>query len=173
MPVTSPSSSTSSPHSCRTTQAHTDTHVSSTLTTTQLRYDTIRHDTIHTYIQTLDSAHNSQAQGLNLRRRRSLGGKRTVDINDEQTNGFLDEIRMSWNCWEIGWIAVTCSKQTVRSSWKHSAKLGRQCRQHQQVLATWLKGSSGLILLKYRNSVFFDWFLVTFCTRSKTERQPT
>ena len=168
MPVTSPSSSTSSPHSCRTTQAHTDTHVSSSLTTTQLRYDTI-----HTYIQTLDSAHNSQAQGLNLRRGRSLGGKRTVDINYEQTNGFLDEIRMSWNCWEIGWIAVTCSKRTVRNSWKHSAKLGRQCRQRQQVLATWLKGSSGLILLKYRNSVFFDWFLVTFCTRSKTERQPT
>jgi len=61
-----------------------------------------------TYIQTLDNAHNSQAQGFNLRRRRSLGGKRTVDINDEQTDGFLDEIGTSWNCWEIGRIAVTC-----------------------------------------------------------------
>jgi len=44
---------------------------------------------IHTYIQTLDNAHNSQVQGLNLWR--SLGGKTTVDINDEQTYGFLDE----------------------------------------------------------------------------------
>ena len=52
---------------------------------------------IHTYIhtKTLDNAHNSQAQGSNLRRRRSLGGKRTVDINDVQTDGFLDEIWMS------------------------------------------------------------------------------
>jgi len=40
---------------------------------------------IHTYIQTLDNAHCSQAQGLNLRRGRSLGGKTTVDVNDEQT----------------------------------------------------------------------------------------
>jgi len=47
---------------------------------------------IHTHIQPLDNAHNSQAQGLNLRRGRSLGGKRTVHINDEQTDGFLDEI---------------------------------------------------------------------------------
>ena len=46
----------------------------------------------HTYILTLDNAHNSQAQGLNLRRGRSLGGKRTVDINDKQTDGCLDEI---------------------------------------------------------------------------------
>jgi len=46
----------------------------------------------HTYIQTLDDAHNSQAQGLNLTRGRSLGGKRTVDIDDEQTDGLLDEI---------------------------------------------------------------------------------
>ena len=47
---------------------------------------------IHTYIRTLDNAHNSQVQqSLNLRRRRALGGKRTVDINDEQTDGFLDE----------------------------------------------------------------------------------
>jgi len=36
--------------------------------------------------------HNSQAQGLNLRNEWSLGGKSTVDINDEQTDGFLDEI---------------------------------------------------------------------------------
>jgi len=36
-------------------------------------------------------------------------GKRTVDINDEQTGGFLDEIWMSWSCWESGLIAVTCS----------------------------------------------------------------
>ena len=43
---------------------------------------------IHTYIQTLDNAHNSQAQGLNLRHTWSLGGRRTVDINDEQTDGF-------------------------------------------------------------------------------------
>ena len=35
--------------------------------------------------QTLDDTHNSQAQGLNLRRGWSLGGKRRVDINDEQT----------------------------------------------------------------------------------------
>jgi len=48
-----------------------------------------------TYIQTLDNAHNSQAQGFNLRRRRLLGGKRTVDINDEQTDGFSDEIGTS------------------------------------------------------------------------------
>jgi len=48
--------------------------------------------TMHTYIHTLDNAHNSQAQGLNLRRGRSLGSKRTVDINDERTDGFLDEI---------------------------------------------------------------------------------
>jgi len=33
--------------------------------------------------------------GLNLRRRWSPGGKRTVDVNDEQTDGFLDEISMS------------------------------------------------------------------------------
>jgi len=44
------------------------------------------------YLRTLDNAHNSQAQGLNLRRGRSLGDKRTVDIDDEQTDGFLDEI---------------------------------------------------------------------------------
>jgi len=61
------------------------------------------------YIQTLDNAHNSQVQGL------SLGDKRSVDINDEQTDGILDEIWMIWNSWEIWWIAVTCSKQMVRS----------------------------------------------------------
>jgi len=44
------------------------------------------------YIQTLGKAHNSQVQGLNLRCEQSLGGKRTVDINDEQRDGFLDEI---------------------------------------------------------------------------------
>jgi len=43
-------------------------------------------------MQTLDNAHNSDAQDLNLNRGRSLCGKRTVDINDEQTGGFLDEI---------------------------------------------------------------------------------
>ena len=91
------------------------------------------HTYMRTYIRTLDNAHNSQAQRLNLRRWQSLGGKRTVDINDEQTDGvssrdaeplklhsgsgsgshpwFLDEIWLSWNCWEIRWIAVTCSKQ--------------------------------------------------------------
>ena len=37
-------------------------------------------------MRTLDNA-----QGLNLRRGRSLGGKRTADINDELTDGFLDE----------------------------------------------------------------------------------
>ena len=39
-----------------------------------------------TYIRTriLDNAHNSQAQSLNLRRGRLLGGKRTADINNEQ-----------------------------------------------------------------------------------------
>ena len=37
-------------------------------------------------MRTLDNA-----QGMNLRRGRSLGGKRTADINDEQTDGFLDE----------------------------------------------------------------------------------
>jgi len=37
-------------------------------------------------------ARNSQAQCLNLRRGQSLVGKTTVDINDEQTDGFLDEI---------------------------------------------------------------------------------
>ena len=73
----------------------------------------------HTYMQTLDNAHNSQAQGLNVRRGRSIGGKRTVDINDEQTDGFLNEIWISWNCWEIGWVAVTSSKQMVRCSRKH------------------------------------------------------
>ena len=51
------------------------------------------HTCIHAYIQTLDNAHNSEAkQSLNLRRGRSPGGSRTVDINDEQTDGFLDEI---------------------------------------------------------------------------------
>ena len=76
---------------------------------------------IHTYIglhtdrQTLDNAHSSQAQGLNLRRGRSLGGKVTVDISDVQTDGFLDEIWTSWNCWEIGWIAVTCSRQMLKA----------------------------------------------------------
>ena len=74
---------------------------------------------IHTYIQTLDNTHNSQAQGLNLRRGRSLGGKRTVDINDKRTDGLLEETWMSWNCWEIVLIAVTCSKQMVHSSWRH------------------------------------------------------
>ena len=46
-------------------------------------------------LSTPDNAHNSQAQGLkglNLRHGRLLGGKRTVDINAEQTDGFLDEI---------------------------------------------------------------------------------
>ena len=47
---------------------------------------------IHAYIQTLDNAHSSQAEGSNLRLGRSLGGKRTVDINDEQTGGFLNNI---------------------------------------------------------------------------------
>ena len=51
-----------------------------------------KHIPTYILIPTLDNAHNSQAQGLNLMRRRSLGGKRTVDINDEQTDGFLDEI---------------------------------------------------------------------------------
>jgi len=60
--------------------------------------------------------HKSQVQGLNLRRGQSLGGKRTVDINDEQRDGFLDEVEISSNCCEIGWIAVTCSKQMVRCS---------------------------------------------------------
>ena len=46
----------------------------------------------YTYIHTLDNVHSSQAQGLNLRRGRSLGGKVTVDISDVQTDGFLDEI---------------------------------------------------------------------------------
>jgi len=43
-----------------------------------------------TYTRTLDNAHNSQARGLNLRRGWSLDGKitLTVDINDEQTDGF-------------------------------------------------------------------------------------
>ena len=50
---------------------------------------------LHTYIRTLDNAHNSQAQGFNLRRGRSLGGKKTVDINYEQTDGILDEIGTS------------------------------------------------------------------------------
>jgi len=45
------------------------------------------HTYIHTYIRTLDNAHNSQAQRLNLRRWQWLGGKRTLDINDEQTDG--------------------------------------------------------------------------------------
>ena len=32
------------------------------------------------------------------------------DISDEQTDGFIDEIWLSWNCLEIGLIAVTsCS----------------------------------------------------------------
>jgi len=74
---------------------------------------------IHTYIRTLDNVHNSQAQGLNLRSGRLLRGKRTVDIYAEQMDGFLDEIWMSWNCSEIGRTAVTCSRQTVRSSWEH------------------------------------------------------
>ena len=51
----------------------------------------LRH-TIHMYIQTLDNANYSQAQGLNWRCGQSLSGKRTVDINDEQAYGFLDEI---------------------------------------------------------------------------------
>jgi len=49
-----------------------------------------RHDAtcIHSYVHTtFDNAHNRQAQGLNLRRGRSLGGRRTVDINDEHTDG--------------------------------------------------------------------------------------
>ena len=57
-------------------------------------------DEVPTYIHTLDTytcitldnVHSSQAQGLNLRRGRSLGGKVTVDISDVQTDGFLDEI---------------------------------------------------------------------------------
>ena len=50
----------------------------------------------HTYvIQTLGNALGSQAQGLNLRRGGSLGSKRRVDINVEQTGAFLDEICMS------------------------------------------------------------------------------
>jgi len=54
------------------------------------RYDTMRY--IHRYIQTLDNARNSRAYCFNLRRARSLGGSRTVDINDEQPDGFLDEM---------------------------------------------------------------------------------
>ena len=42
---------------------------------------------LHTYIQTLDNAHNGQAHGLNLRHGQE-GRKRTVNINDEQTDGF-------------------------------------------------------------------------------------
>jgi len=49
------------------------------------------HHNTHTYKHLITHAH-SQAQGLNLRRGRSLGGKRTVDMNDEQTDGFLDKI---------------------------------------------------------------------------------
>ena len=37
------------------------------------------------YIRTLDNMHNSQVQGLNLEHGRLLGGKKTVDVNDEQT----------------------------------------------------------------------------------------
>ena len=37
----------------------------------------------------LDNVHKNQAQGSNLRSGRSLGGKRTVDINDEQTDGLI------------------------------------------------------------------------------------
>ena len=44
---------------------------------------------MYTYIHTLDNAHNSQAQGLNLRRRRSLCGKRIEDINDSQNSHTL------------------------------------------------------------------------------------
>ena len=65
---------------------HTGIHAPRTLFVTQV------HACIHAYIQTLDNAHSSQARGLNLRRGRSLGGKRTVDINDEQRDEFLDEI---------------------------------------------------------------------------------
>ena len=37
-------------------------------------------------MRTVDNdAHSSQARGFNLRRGRSQGGKRTVDIDDEQT----------------------------------------------------------------------------------------
>ena len=53
------------------------------------KWNAIQHTHTHTYMQTLDNAHNSQAQGLNPRRVRSLGGKRTVDINNEQTDVFL------------------------------------------------------------------------------------
>jgi len=42
------------------------------------------YSTVH--IHTYDNAYHSQAQGLNLRRGRSLGGERTVDMNDEQTD---------------------------------------------------------------------------------------
>jgi len=46
---------------------------------------------IHTYThRTLDNMRSSHAQGLNLRRGWSLDGKRIVDINDEQTDGFLN-----------------------------------------------------------------------------------
>ena len=41
-------------------------------------------------VDSVTSRHHvySKAQGLNPRRGRSLGGKRTVDVNDEQTDGF-------------------------------------------------------------------------------------
>jgi len=45
-----------------------------------------------TYIHTDKHLMNSQAEGSNLRCGWSLGGKRTVDINDKQTDEFLDEI---------------------------------------------------------------------------------
>jgi len=48
----------------------------------RLLYSTVH---IHTYKHLITHAH-SQAQGLNLRRGRSLGGERTVDMNDEQTD---------------------------------------------------------------------------------------
>jgi len=47
---------------------------------------------IYTYIQVIYNAHNVKTKWLNLRRGRSLGGKRTVTVNDEQTDGFLDGI---------------------------------------------------------------------------------
>ena len=47
---------------------------------------------IHIHTHTFDIVKNSRAQGLNLRRGRSPGGNRTVDINDEQRDGSLDEI---------------------------------------------------------------------------------
>ena len=110
------------------------------------------HTHTHTHIHTHTHPFNGPLSGTTRVGWYQKGKTKSVFywsyINDEQTDVFLDKIWTSWNCRDIGWTAITCSNRRCTVAKSTSVKLGWQCRQCQQVLATWPKGSSGLILLK-------------------------